>query len=125
MKDHNLLEKAVFGLGLVIILSILGYLSYKTSLERSEPPHLEVVSTYQQGVEKTKYAVLVRNLGEETAVNANIRLSLFQNGKPVESSMLNFDYIPVQSSVKGWAVFNAARKPTDSLVVTSIGYIME
>ena len=125
MSKHNILEKMVFGFGLIIILAIFGYLSYQASWKKSGPPNLSITSSHNTEMDENAFEVHIVNIGEETAVNANIKVALYQEGKSVESSTLSFDYIPTKSEVKGWAVFHAKSKPSDSLVVSSMGFNKE
>ena len=125
MKKHSALEKAVFTLGSIVILSIFGYLAYQATWKESGPPELSITSSPNSKMSGNAFEVHIVNTGKESAANVNIKVSLYQAGKAIESSTLNFDYIPTKSKVKGWAVFHTKRKPTDSLVVSSIGYIKE
>lgn len=125
MQKHQPIEKIVFGFGLIILLAIFGYLIYQATWKESGPPQLSVTSSPALNMTENAYEVHIVNTGRQTAVNAGVKVSLYQNGKSVESTTLSFDYIPTKSEVKGWAVFSAKRTPTDSLVVSSKGYIKE
>lgn len=125
MQKHQPIEKIVFGFGLFILLAIFGYLIYQATWKESGPPQLSVTSSRSLEMTNNAYEVHIVNTGKQTAVNADIKLSLYQNGKSVESSTLSFDYIPTNSRVKGWAVFTAHYYPGDSLVVSSMSYIKE
>lgn len=122
MREHNIIEKIVFGLGIIIIVAIFGYLSYQIYRPRKQPPQLTIMSAYQPDMKNYGFEVVVENFGEETAANADIKLTLYQDGKPAESGSISFAYIPVKSREKGWIVFHAERKPTDSLVVSSLTF---
>lgn len=125
MQKQQPIEKIVFVFGLFILLAIFGYLIYQATWKESGPPQLSVTSSRSLEMANNAYEVHVVNTGKQTAVNASIKLSLYQNGKSVESSTLSFDYIPTNSRVKGWAVFTTKPNPEDSLVISSIGYIKE
>lgn len=120
---HNSLEKSVFIVGLLIIGSVIGYLTYLTFQDRKRPPLLVVTSYYEPNMTDYSFQVTVENLGEETAANANIKMSLYQNGKIVETGILNINYIPIESSETGWIVFDRERQLTDSLVLSSMTFL--
>ena len=69
------------------------------------------------------YIVEIENIGEETAESANIKLSLYQDGKAVEEGTVNLQYIPVKSKRTAWIVFQTKRKIGDSVAVSSITYV--
>ena len=125
MQKHQPIEKIVFGFGLIIILAIFGYLIFQATWKESGPPQLSLTSFPDSKMANNAFEVHVKNTGKQTAVNASIKVSLFQNGKSVESSTLSFDYIPTHSEVRGWAVFTSKHTPSDSLAVSSLGFIQE
>ena len=122
-QGHNILERTVFVVGLAILVGLLSYLVYMASQERTKPPRLVITSAYQPNMQDYAFKVKVKNFGEETAVNANIKMSLYQNGKSVASGTANISFVPVNSEETTWFVFHQERKPTDSLVVTSVTYV--
>ena len=122
-SGHNYIERAVFIFGLVTLIGLLSYLIYIASQERSEPPRLVITSAYQPNMQDYSFKVKVKNFGEETAENANIKMSLYQDGKSVASGTANISFVPVNSEETAWFVFHQKRKPTDSLVVSSVTYV--
>ena len=119
----NGVQLVVFSLGVLFILGIIGYLSYKAVKMDDKPPQPEVTADYMPQLPDYTYRVKVSNKGEETAVNINLKLTLYQDGKAKESGTFSIAYLPIQSEQVGWVVFDTARKPTDSLVVTTITYL--
>ena len=122
-SGHNYIEHAVFVFGLVTLIGLLSYLIYIASQERSEPPRLVITSAYQPDMQDYSFKVKVKNFGEETAENANIKMSLYQDGKSVASGTTTIHFVPVNSEETVWFVFQQKRKPTDSLVVSSVTYV--
>ena len=122
-KSHNPLEKVVFVAGLIIIAALFGYLGYLIFSERKQPPHLVVTTAYKPNMRDYAYEIRVKNFGEETATSANIKFSLYQEGKVTESGTLTINYVPIKSTETAWIVFHRKRKATDSLVVSSITYL--
>ncbi|MGB7786450.1 MAG: hypothetical protein WBL27_10140 [Salinimicrobium sp.] len=122
-QQSNTVEKITFIAGVVILLVILGYLGWQTFKGRSQPPHLVVNTKYEPSMDKYAFSVHVKNDGEETAEAANIKFDLYQDGKSVDKVTLQLKYVPIHSEESAWVVFNRTRKPTDSLVVTSMTFV--
>ena len=123
-KVHfNSVQLAVFCLGVLLILGIIGYLSYQAVKIGEKPPQPEVTAVYQPELPDYTYRVKVRNKGEETATNMTLKMTLYQDGKIKESGTFSISYLPIQSEQTGWMVFKTARKPADSLVVSSITFL--
>ena len=120
---HNNIERAVFCFGLLTLIALLSYLIFIASQERSNPPQLLITTAYEPDMQNYSFKIKVKNFGEETAENANIKMSLYQNGKVVASGTANIHFVPVNSEEIAWMVFHQKRKPTDSLVLTSVTYI--
>lgn len=117
----NTLEIIVFCIGVILTLSLLGYLSYEVvAVEDGHPPQLEVTSRYDPDLSDYTYHVTVRNNGEETATSVAVKMTLYQKGKAKETGIFNIDYIPVHSEEKGLVTFDVKKQPADSLVVSSI-----
>lgn len=122
-KAHNIVERITFFMGLAVLAAIISYLIYLITQDRSEPPQLAITSIYQPTMAHYAYEIKVKNEGETTAENANIKLTLYQDGKPVEMGTINIAFVPVSSEETAWIVFHATRKPSDSLVVSSLTYV--
>lgn len=120
-KVHfNGLEIVVFCLGLLLTLGLIGYLTYEVVVFEDNPPQLEVTSSYQPSLPDYTYEVIVKNDGEETATNVEVKMTLYQGGKAQESGVISIAYVPVQSEQTGLITFGMKRQPADSLVVSSI-----
>ena len=123
-KVHlNIVQLIAFSLGLLLILGMIGYLSYQVFKLGEKPPQLQVQAEYQADLDDYTYKVKVTNKGDETASNTNLKMTLYQDGKAQESGTFTIAYIPVQSEQLGWITFHTKRKPSDSLVVSSITYL--
>lgn len=122
-QQSNAVEKTTFIGGVIVLLAIFGYLGWQTFKEKSQPPHLVVQSSYEPSMKNYAFRVHVKNDGEETAEAANIKFDLYQDGKPVDKVTLQLSYVPVHSEESAYVVFNRTRKPTDSLVVTSMTFV--
>lgn len=116
-KDKkNGLEWTVFGLGLLLTLSILGYLTYQTVIYTPGPPQLAVEHTADPGPhEPNRFHVVIRNRGRETAESITIALGLFRNGKEIEKAELAMDFCPKESKREGWVAFHTHVAASDSV----------
>ncbi|HET8753579.1 MAG TPA: hypothetical protein VFM59_04390, partial [Salinimicrobium sp.] len=121
----NIIEKLTFGFGILVIVSLLSFLVYQlvNQNRKQNPPQLIVTSTYDPKMSYYTYKVVVENIGDQTAEEANIQLSLYQDGKKVETGTINILYVPIKSEETAWLVFHTKRKPNDSLVVSSVSYV--
>lgn len=123
-KIHfNTVERITFLMGLAVLVSIIIYLTFLISQHRTDPPQLVITTKYQPAMAHNAYEIRVENEGEETAVNASINLSLYQDGKSVETSTVNINFVPIESEEVAWIVFYSKRKPSDSLVISSVTYV--
>ena len=124
-KKFNTLEKITFTFGLIVTLGLLVFLIYQIYSQdsKSNPPELVITSSYEPKISPYAYKVVVENIGEETAEEANIQLSLYQQGKEVAKGAINIMYVPVKSKETAWIVFHTRKKPGDSLIVSSVTYV--
>lgn len=119
----NWFEWAVFGVGLVLVLGILGYLVYKTATHVAGPPALFVEYSPEPGTyEPYRYRVKLHNKGHETAEAIVVELSLVSAGKEPERTELSFAYCPKESTQEGWVSFS--RRPTggDTIQTRIVSY---
>lgn len=119
IKDQkNLLEWAVFWLGLLLVLSIFAYLGYQTYHHKPTSPEL-VVEFWPEPTEAQpyRYHVVVQNTGGETAEAVLVELKLQQEGKEVEKAELELMYVPQESKREGWV--NFSQRPAGQSAVSA------
>ena len=122
-KKQNLLEKITFYLGLIILLMLVGYLLFEIKTKQNLPPDLEIITTYQPSMPYYTFKVETTNSGHETATSVNIGFDLYQNGEIAEKAVFTLNYVPRDSKEEGWVIFQKTRKPSDSLVITSVSFL--
>jgi len=122
-KSYNTVEKISFTLGILVLFTLVSFLIYQMSQRKENPPILKVTIVEELLTNNYDYIVEIENIGEETAESANIKLSLYQDGKAVEEGTVNLQYIPVKSKRTAWIVFQTKRKIGDSVAVSSITYV--
>lgn len=75
-KVHlNNLQLTVFALGLLLVLGMIGYFTYQTIKMEQNPPLPEVSVTYLPEQPVYTYKIKVKNKGEETATNVNLKMT--------------------------------------------------
>lgn len=102
----NPLEWAVFGIGLVLTLGVIGSLAWDAVRGGEKPPDLIV----ELGVPEPRsqgwaVPVTVRNEGEETAEGARVLVTLELPGGEKEEAELSLPFVPRHSRREGWVHF--------------------
>ncbi|MBF8965694.1 hypothetical protein I0P70_20750 [Pontibacter sp. FD36] len=121
--DKNALEWTVFGVSLLLVLSILAYLSYQTYIDTPSTPDL-VVRYYPDPTDNApqRYRVEVYNEGGETAEEVQIELTLEKGGEVLESAQLNIAFAPKNSKREGWVNFKEDPMQADTLAARVMSY---
>lgn len=102
----NWLEWTVFAVSLVLVVAILGYLSWEAVADSGGPPDVVV----ELGRPRSSSAgfmvpVEVRNLGKGTAEGVRVTVILDRAGGRAESAELDVAYLPRESRRSGWVTF--------------------
>lgn len=102
----NPLEWAVFGIGLVLTLAVVGFLAWDAARSGDEPPDLVVeLGAPQPRTHGWAVPVTVRNLGEETAEGARVLVTLELPGGEKEEAEIDLPFVPRHSRREGWVHF--------------------
>lgn len=121
--EKNRLEWAVFILGLLLTLGILGYLTYQSLTYTIGTPQLVLDYSHEPGTyEPNRYRVVLRNTGHETAEAVTIELALRRNGQVLERAELDIDFCPRESQREGWMSFSTTPLPTDTIQARVVSY---
>lgn len=123
-QRFNLIQRVIFIFGLLVLLGLFTFLLYESGQHKSQPPNLEVFIEHHPERPQHSYQLMVKNTGEETAKEASLLVSLYQEGEVKESGTLVFDFVPPGSTEEGWIVFTSAHTPEDSVVVSSMSYVV-
>lgn len=122
-RKHNIVERITFGLGILSLVAIIGFLILDLNENDSLPPQLQISTSYITSVTPYCYQIRVKNTSKQTAADAEITFGLYQNGVLEESATVNFNFVPAKSLKTAWVVFYTEPKPSDSLVVISSTYV--
>ncbi|HEV2800098.1 MAG TPA: hypothetical protein VGW12_06365 [Pyrinomonadaceae bacterium] len=106
--QKNWLEWTVFGVGLLLVLSALGYLIYDGATMGSDPPSIEVrLGAPEQREHNFIVPVSVTNHGDETAEGVLIEV-LLESGavgqEPIRGE-LSIAFLPRRATREGFVTF--------------------
>lgn len=104
--EKNRLEWIVFGIGLVLVLGMIGYLTWDALQGPGSPPDLRVsLGTPVQRSGGWAVPVTVRNEGGETAEGARVVVTLELPGGEKEEAEFEAAFVPRGSRREGWVHF--------------------
>lgn len=119
----NRLEWAVFGVGLVLILGLLGYLAYDALTLDGRPPVVDVQLGGSESRNGTyQVPVTLRNLGDETAEAVTVEVVLIQGDSEIETAELTIDFLPRSSTRSGWVTFLTDPRSVDEIEPRVLGF---
>lgn len=117
----NWLEWVVFAVGLVLVLSVLGYLIYSGASMGDQPPEIEVrLGTPEQRQFNFIVPVTVVNHGDETAASLRIEVVMEGNGEQARGE-LDIPFLPRHAKREGWVTFDQDPR-TSKLKARVLGY---
>ncbi len=118
----NWLEWGVFAAGLVLVISVVGYLAYSGASLGNQPPDIEVrLGTPAQKQFNFVVPVTVVNHGDETAASLRIEVVMEGNGQEQARGELDIPFLPRHAKREGWVTFD--RDPrTSQLKAHVLGY---
>ncbi|GHA55114.1 hypothetical protein [Pontibacter akesuensis] len=124
IKDQkNWLEWVVFGVSLVLVLSIVTYLGYQAYIHKPVTPKLTAEKFHDPSDNApNRYRIVLHNKGGETAEEVKVEVRLLRNGEVLEESELGFPFAPQESQREGWVNFRSNTEPQDSVLVHVVSY---
>lgn len=119
----NPFEWGVFVLGLILLLSILGYLGYKTFTYKATDPKMYLEYYHDPTeYEPHRFHIVIHNQGGETAEAVTVELALEKAGKELETADLQIPFCPKESSREGWVAFATNPAEADTIVARVVSY---
>ncbi|GGK59810.1 hypothetical protein ACD591_11660 [Rufibacter glacialis] len=119
----NPLEWFVFGLSVVLILALLGYLGVKAFHYQHTPPDLHVEIFPEKGrPQQNIHRVELTNRGEQTAENVLVEITLFHQGQEIDKAEVSFPIAPKESRQEAWITFKKPKQADQKMQVHVLGY---
>lgn len=121
--EKNWLEWIIFAVGLVLVVSTLGYLIYDATTSSEAPPNIEVQlgETQPQG-KNFLVPVIATNNGKQTAETVQIEVVLEKDGKEEESAELSIQFLPRGAKRSGWVTFETDPRKADNIKSRAVGF---
>lgn len=120
-KKQNWLERTVLWISALLVAATFVFLIYRAITDESTSPDIEII--YGSMEPKGEYfalPVIVKNNGTQTAENVHIEITT-GTGKDQQKSEIDFQYLPGQSSVKGWTTFRE-KAEKEEIKARVVGY---
>ena len=120
--QKNWFEWVVFGLGLLIVASTLGYLIYAGASMGTKPPSIEVrLGTPERHDFNFLVPVTVINHGDETAGGVRVEVVMESGGVDKARGELDVAFLPRHATREGWVTFDQDPR-TAQLKARVLGY---
>ena len=114
--EKNWLEWLVFGISLLLLLAIFGYLGYQVKTHDTTDPDVLVEANYDPSENApNRYQVTIMNKGGTTAEEVTAEFILYSGGKEKEKSELQIAFSPKNSRREGWVTFSGEPATSDSV----------
>lgn len=110
----------MFGVGLVLVIGVLGYLGYTAvATNDSAPPDIEVVvGEPSRGEYGYLLPISAINHGDETAEGVLIEVTLERDGAEVEQGEFEIALLPRHATGEGWVAFKS--DPASGQIVAEV-----
>ena len=107
--EKNWLEWTVFGVGLVLVLSVVGFLVYDGASMGDAPPDIEVtLGQPERRGDEFLVPVAATNRGDQTAegVQIEVVLETATGGGEPERGEVSVAFLPRRATRRGWVSFH-------------------
>jgi uncharacterized protein (TIGR02588 family) len=121
--EKNWVEWVVFGVGLLLVASTLGYLVYDGATSADTPPDVEVrLGEPRPGGAGFLVPVTVFNRGGQTAEGVSVEVLLEGGGSPEpERGEFTVAFLPRGGTREGWVAFRSDPR-AGRLTARALGY---
>lgn len=121
--EKNWLEWVVFAVGLILVVSTLGYLIYDAATVSEAPPSIELkLGEPQQQLQQFIVPVSVTNQGDQTAEGVQIEVVLESGGNELESAEFEIAFLPRRATRSGWVTFHTDPRSVERIKTRAVGY---
>jgi uncharacterized protein (TIGR02588 family) len=120
--EKNWLEWICFAISLLLVISLLGYLTYTAVTTGKSPAHIELqLGPPQERGGKFFINVVAENRGEQTAEGVYVEVVLKANGKE-ERGMFVIDRLPRQGKRRGIVTFETDPRLASAVEARALGF---
>lgn len=121
--QKNWLEWLVFGVSLLLLAGVFGYLLYQVFNYKATDPEVYAEAEYDPSeLAPNRYKVTVFNRGGTTAEQVIVDFTLYKTGEPLEESELQIAFSPKESKREGWVIFRNNPLQADSVIARIVSY---
>lgn len=120
--EKNWLEWCCFGLSLLLVVAVLGYLARDAFKAGDEPPKIEfqLGETEPRG-EEFRVPVAVHNHGDVTAESVHVEIVLKSKGSEERAAFV-IDHLPKHGRRDSYVTFHTDPRTAESLRARALGY---
>lgn len=120
-KRTSVLEYLVAALGLVFVLGVVGFMTYRALSDGNQPPDVSLkVVQVTRSSGGYHVAIEAQNTGDETAAELGVEGTVERPGQEPETSETTFDFVPPDSVREGGLFFS--EDPRGALTLRVLGY---
>jgi uncharacterized protein (TIGR02588 family) len=102
---------------------LVAYLAYDAATTGNEPPIIEVkLGATENRAGAYVIPVTLQNLGDQTAEEVAVEVTLLNGEEEVESAELTIAFLPRQSTRSGWVTFTTDPATVDTIEPHVLGY---
>ena len=121
--EKNWLEWTVFGVSVLLVLAIIGYLTYQVYIDNPSSPDLYVKAVKDPSdLSPYRYHVTVENKGGTTAEEVIIEIALQKGEVSIEKAELQIPFTPHKSKREAWVTFSKDPALADTLTTRVVSY---
>lgn len=122
--QKNWLEWTCFGVGLLLVVSVLGYLVYDAMTTGHAPPRIEFqIGEADELGGRFRVPVTVLNLGDRTAESLHVEVVLKAAGKEERGEFV-VDHLPRRGRRDGYVNFQTDPRKAESVEARAAGFQM-
>lgn len=121
--EKNWLEWVIFAVGLLLVVSTLGYLIYDATTVSEAPPNIEIqLGEIQPQTQNFLVPVSATNKGQQTAETVQIEVVLENGGKEEESAEFQIQFLPRGAKRSGWVTFETDPRTVEKIKTRAVGF---
>lgn len=123
--EKNWLEWSVFGLSLIVLAFIFGFLGYDALTNEHDQNDI-AIHLGNAEAHDGYYAlpVSIENNGGQSVEDVEVEVTLLEGGRELETSSVTAPMLPRKSSRRAWVAFSTDPREADDLQARLVGYVL-